>query len=221
MAKLKWDQIGEKKYHTGTDQGVLYKPDETGAYAHGFAWNGLTGFTKSPSGAEPTALWADNIKYLSLMSAEEFKGTITAYMYPNEFDECNGFREVAPGVIVGQQARTPFGFSCRSIVGNDVKDKEYGYIIHCLYGCKASPSEEAYETVNDSPSGIEFSWEVDCTPVNVAGFAPTATLDIDSTRISATALTKLKNILYGTETEEPRLPLPDEILEIIKEDTES
>lgn len=223
MPRLIWDQIGEKLYETGTDHGVLYKPDELGAYTKGYAWNGLTGVTKSPSGAEPTPLWADNIKYQSLMSAEEFKATITAYMYPPEFEECNGEKEIAPGIVIGQQDRVPFGFAYRTIIGNDIKSNAYGYKIHCLYGCKASPSEEAYETVNDSPSGIEFSWEVDCTPVNVdgaMGAKPTATLVIYSTRVSEATLTEIESILYGTEDNEPRLPLPDEILEIYKKNGE-
>lgn len=224
MSKLVWDAIGEKTYETGSSKGVLYKPDESGKYNDGVPWNGLTGVTKSPSGAEPTALYADNVKYLSLLSAEEFKATITAYTYPDEFEECDGSKEIAPGITISQQDRVPFGFSYQTIKGNDVSANNYGYKIHCLYGCKASPSEMAYETVNDSPDAIEMSWEVDCTPVNVDGVEgakPTATLVIDSTKVKAETLKAIEDILYGTEDTEARLPLPDEILKIYEDNGET
>lgn len=223
MAKLVWDAIGEKTYETGASKGVLYKPGEEGKYENGEAWNGLTGVTKTPSGAEPTALYADNVKYLSLLSAETFKATIKAYTYPDSFEECDGSKEIAPGITISQQDRVPFGFSYQTIKGNDQSANNYGYKIHCLYGCKASPSEMAYETVNDSPDAIEMSWEVDCTPVNVdtvKDAKPTATLVIDSTKVKPQTLKAIEDILYGTSEEDPRLPLPDEILEIYKENDE-
>lgn len=210
MSKIVWDKTGEKLYETGTRQGVLYV-QEAGAYPKGVAWNGLTAVTESPSGAEATALYADDIKYLSLMSAEEFGGTIEAYMYPDEFKACNGEADLADGVSIGQQKRQSFGFSYRTVLGNDTEGEEYGYKLHLIYGALASVSEKAYATVNDSPEAITFSWEFTTTPVNVEGHKPTACLTIDSTKADAAKLAELEAILYGTEDAEPRLPLPDEV----------
>ena len=195
MSKLKWDQAGEKFYETGVSNGVLY-PLTNGAYPEGVAWNGLTAVNENPSGAEATPLYADNIKYLNLMSAEEFGATIEAYTYPDEFGACNGEAELAAGVSIGQQARKLFGLSYQTKVGND-QNNDLGYKIHLIYGALAAPSEKAYATVNDSPEAITFSWEVSTTPVEVEGFKPTASLVIDSTKVDADALTRLKNVLYG------------------------
>lgn len=214
MAALKWDQTSERLYETGVSKGVVYPQDDQGAYPKGAAWNGLTAFTESPSGAEATALWADDIKYLSLMSVEEYGFTIEAYTYPDEFAECNGEAELAAGVTIGQQKRKAFGFSCRTIVGNDVDNNDHGYKLHLCYGCLAAPSEKGYSTVNDSPEAITFSWEVSTTPVSVAGFKPTACLTIDSTKVDASKLAALEKILYGDAATEARLPLPDEVAEI-------
>lgn len=214
MAALKWDQTSERLYETGVSKGVVYPQDERGEYPKGAAWNGLTAFTESPSGAEATALWADDIKYLSLMSVEEYGFTIEAYTYPDEFAECNGEAELAAGVTIGQQKRKAFGFSCRTIVGNDVDNNDHGYKLHLCYGCLAAPSEKGYSTVNDSPEAITFSWEVSTTPVSVAGFKPTACLTIDSTKVDASKLAALEKILYGDAATEARLPLPDEVAEI-------
>lgn len=220
MAKLVWDQTGSRLYETGTDHGVLYPMrDEvtttTDPYGPGVAWNGLTAVNESPSGAEPTALWADNIKYLNLMSAEEFAATIEAYTYPTEFEACDGSRALATGVTIGQQPRKMFGFCYRTLVGNDQKSNDYGYKIHLIYGCLASPSAKNYQTVNDSPEAITFSWEVSTTPVDVTGFKPTATLVVDSTKTAAEKLKALEAVLYGGESTEPRLPLPDEVVTIL------
>ena len=211
--KLVWDKVGERQYENGVNKGVLY-PQANGAYPKGVAWNGLTAVTESPSGAEATPLYADNIKYLNLISAEEFGATIEAYTYPNEFAVCNGEAELTTGVSIGQQKRTPFGMSYQTKVGNDI-DAEAGYKIHLIYGASASPSEKAYATINDSPEAITFSWEVTTTPVEVTGFKPTASLVIDSTKVDADKLAAIEAILYGTESEEARLPLPDEVLTII------
>lgn len=219
MSKLKWDQAGEKFYETGVSNGVLY-PLTNGAYPKGVAWNGLTAVNENPSGAEATPLYADNIKYLSLMSAEEFGATIEAYTYPDEFGVCNGEAELAKGVSIGQQARKLFGLSYQTKVGND-ENNDLGYKIHLIYGALAAPSEKAYATINDSPEAITFSWEISTTPVKVEGFKPTASLVIDSTKVDADALTRLKNVLYGTDGSQgtegttARLPLPDEVLSII------
>lgn len=215
MPKLLWDQTGQRLYETGVNKGVLYPQASTGLYPKGVAWNGLTAVTESPSGAEATPLYADNIKYLNLMSAEEFGATIEAYMYPDEFAVCNGEAELTAGVSIGQQARTSFGLSYQTIVGNDVDSNAHGYKIHLIYGALAAPSEKAYATVNDSPEAITFSWEVTTTPVEVSGFKPTATLVIDSTKVEAEAMAAIEAILYGSESEEARLPLPDEVLSII------
>ena len=210
MAKLVWDNTGERFYETGVKQGVLYVQDK-GAYPKGVAWNGLTAVTESPSGAEPSPLYADDIKYLNLMSNEEFGASIEAYTYPDEFMECDGSAALVPGVYIGQQTRKAFGLSYRTVLGNDVDNNEYGYKLHLIYGALASPSEKAYATINDSPEAITFSWEVTTTPVNVEGHKPTASLVIDSTKVDKTKLAALEAILYGDEDNEARLPLPDEI----------
>ena len=214
MSKLVWDATGEKLYETGVENGVLY-PLVEGAYPKGVAWNGLTAVTESPSGAEPTALYADNIKYLNLMSAEEFGATIEAYMYPDEFAACDGSAELLAGVSIGQQKRQQFGLCYKTKVGNDTDGNEYGYKIHIIYGCLASPSEKGYSSINDSPEAITFSWEVSTTPVNVTNQKPTATVIIDSTKTDAAKIAAIEKILYGDETTEARLPLPDEIVSIM------
>lgn len=215
MAKLVWDESGKRVYETGVRNGVLYVQGENGEYQKGVAWNGLTAVTESPSGAEPTALYADDIKYLELFSAEEFGATIEAYTYPEEFEACDGSASLGKGVTIGQQDRKAFGLCYRTVVGNDVKGNENGYKLHLIYGAKAKPSEKAYQTVNDSPEAITFSWEVSTTPVNVTGFKPTASITIDSTKLEAGKLKSIEDKLYGTETLEPTLPLPDEIKQII------
>ena len=211
MSKIVWDAIGEHTFETGVRNGVLYLKDAQGAYSTGVAWNGLTSVSESPEGAEPTDLYADDIKYLTLMSAENFKATIEAYTYPDEFAECDGSATIANGVTIGQQSRKPFGLCYRTSIGNDTDGNEHGYKLHIVYGCLASPSEKQYSTINDSPEAITFSWEVSTTPVNVNGKKPTATLIIDSTKADKSKLTALEAILYGSESVEPRLPLPDEI----------
>lgn len=214
--RLKWDQTGERLYETGVKQGVLYIPT-AGVYNKGVAWNGLTSVTESPSGAEATALYADDIKYLSLLSTEEFGATIEAYTYPDEFAACDGSKELVDGVSIGQQTRSTFGLCYRTTVGNDTDGNDHGYKLHIIYGALASPSEKQYQTINDSPDAITFSWEVTTTPVNVTGGKPTASLVIDSTKADATKLAALEDILYGKDAAdsqqavEPRLPLPDEI----------
>ena len=215
MAKLVWDESGKRLYETGVEKGVLYVQGENGEYQKGVAWNGLTAVTESPSGAEPTALYADDIKYLELFSAEEFGATIEAYTYPAEFEACDGSASLGEGVTIGQQDRKAFGLCYRTIVGNDVKGNEHGYKLHLIYGAKAKPSEKAYATVNDSPEAVTFSWEVTTTPVNVAGFKPTASVTIDSTKIQPEKLKLIEDKLYGTASEEATLPLPDEIKQII------
>ena len=210
MARLVWDKTGERFYETGVRQGVLY-PMVDGSYPKGVAWNGLTAVTESPSGAESTALYADDIKYLNLRSTEEFGATIEAYTYPKEFEECDGSAELAAGVTIGQQPRKSFGLSYRTALGNDVENENHGYKLHLIYGATASPSEKAYATINDSPEAITFSWEVTTVPVNVDGFKPTASLTIDSTKVDSAKLTALEDILYGKSETEARLPLPDEI----------
>lgn len=215
MSKLVWDNTGERLYETGVDRGVIYTRDEAGAYSKGVVWNGLTSVTESPSGAEATPLYADNIKYLNLMSAEEFGATVEAYMYPDEFAELDGTAEAAPGVRFGQQNRGTFGMCYRTALGNDVKGSDYGYKLHIIYGATASPSEKSYTSINDSPEAITFSWELTTTPVNVTGYKPTATVVIDSTKVDADKMAALEAILYGTEEAEARLPLPDEIIEVM------
>lgn len=217
MSKIVWDQTGERLYETGVKNGVLYVQDSAGKYPKGVAWNGLTNVTESPSGAESTALYADDIKYLNLVSAEEFGGTIEAYMYPDEFAECDGSASIATGVYIGQQNRKTFGFCYRTTIGNDVNSNGHGYKLHLVYGALASPSEKAYETINDSPDAITFSWEFSTTPVNVEGFKPTASITIDSTKADPAKLAALEKILYGDDTDgEARLPLPDEVTSVMK-----
>ena len=211
MSKIVWDAIGERTFETGIRNGVLYLKDTEGAYNTGVAWNGLTSVSESPEGGEPTDLYADDIKYLTLMSAENFKATIEAYTYPVEFEECDGSATIAKGVVISQQPRKPFGLCYRTAIGNDTDGNEHGYKLHIVYGCQASPSEKQYSTINDSPDAVTFSWEVSTTPVNVNGKKPTATLIIDSTKADKAKLTALEAILYGSESTEPRLPLPDEI----------
>lgn len=220
MSKLAWDVVGERLYETGVDRGVLYPQDSTGAYPKGVAWNGLSAVTESPSGAEATAIYADNIKYLNLMSAEELGGTIEAYMYPDEFAQCDGSASLAAGVMIGQQPRKAFGLSYRTIIGNDVANNDYGYKLHLVYGALASPSEKNYATVNDSPEATTLSWEFTTTPIAVDGFKPTASITIDSTKVDAEKLKALEDILYGTEEEEARLPLPAEIITLMGDNTE-
>ena len=216
MAKLIWDATGERFYETGVKNGVLYVADAQGTYPKGVAWNGLTAVTESPSGAEPTPLYADDIKYLNLMSAEEFGATVEAYTYPDEFAQCNGEASLVEGVVIGQQPRKTFGMVYRTVLGNDVNNENYGYKLHLIYGAVAAPSEKAYATINDSPEAITFSWELTTTPVSVNGFKPTASLTIDSTKVESTKLTALEDILFGSETVEARLPLPDEVATLMK-----
>lgn len=213
MAKLVWDKTGDRLYETGVKNGVLYIPT-AGVYSKGVAWNGLTAVTESPSGAEATALYADDTKYLSLMSAEEFGATIEAYTYPDEFAACDGSAELADGVMIGQQKRSTFGLCYKTAIGNDTEGNDHGYKLHIVYGAQAKPSERAYASINDSPEAITFSWEITTTPVNVTGAKPTASLVIDSTKADPSKLAALEDILYGKDGEpanEPRLPLPDEI----------
>ena len=226
MAKLTWDDTGKRLYETGVKNGVLFPMGADGAYAAGVAWNGLTAVTESPSGAEPTPLYADDIKYLELMSNEEFGATIEAYTYPDEFAECDGSVEVTTGVKIGQQPRKTFGLCYRTTLGNDVKGNDYGYKLHIVYGAKAAPSEKAYATINDSPEAITFSWEVTTTPVAVKGQKPTAHIEIDSTKVNATKLAALEAKLYGTDATDgsgtgtdPQLLLPDAIIEMLKDET--
>lgn len=222
MAKIVWDKTGEHFYETGVKNCVLYITTE-GVYSKGVAWNGITAITESPSGAEATALYADDIKYLNLYSVEEFGATIEAYTYPDEFAECDGSSELVAGVKIGQQARKPFGLCYRTTIGNDTDGNDHGYKLHIIYGAMASPSEKSYNTINDSPEAVTFSWELTTTPVNVAGAKPTASITIDSTKVDEQKLAALEEVLYGkdgtgsdhTGAAEPRLPLPDEIKTIM------
>ena len=220
MARLEWDKTGERLYETGTDRGVLYVASN-GTYPTGVAWNGLTGVDENPSGAEANAQYADNIKYLELRSAEDFGATVTAYTYPDEFEQCDGSAEPATGMYIGQQARKMFGMSYRTKIGNDVDGNEHGYYIHLIYGATASPSQRSYKTVNDSPEPIEFSWEVTTTPVNITGYKPVAHIRINSTKADPEKLAVLESVLYGADGEgnaEGRtasLPLPDAVKTIL------
>lgn len=225
MSKLLWDQVGEHIYETGTKMGVLYRQVD-GAYPLGVAWNGLTAVSESPEGAEPTDIYADDIKYLTLRSTENFKATIEAYTYPDEFAECNGEAALMAGVNIGMQPRKAFGFSYVTTVGNDTELDSYGYKIHLVYGATVSPSEKSYQTINDSPEAITFSWEMDTIPVPVTGYKATAHMTIDSTKFNTqelkTKLTALENVLYGTDASgnaegtTPHLPLPDDVLYILQ-----
>lgn len=217
---LKWDEIGKRLFETGVDRGVLYVlkdtvVDPTDPYEAGVAWNGLTAVSESASGGEPSPLWADNVKYLNLISAEEAALSIEAYTYPEEFEECDGSRSIATGAVIGQQPRKQFGFSYRTLLGNDQKSTDYGYKLHLVYGCYAAPSERSYASVNDSPEAISFSWSISTTPVEVAGFKPTATLTIDSTKTAAAKLAAIEAVLYGSGSTAPKLPLPAEIVTLL------
>jgi len=212
--RLAWDQVGEREYETGVDKGVLYLSDTNGVYDQGYAWNGLTTVTESPSGAESNKQYADNTVYLNLISAEQFGATIEAFTYPDEFGECDGTAEPSPGVRVGQQGRRSFGLCYRTLVGNDVDGSDAGYKLHLVYGAQAAPSEKAYATVNDTPEALTFSWEISTTPVNATGLKPTASITIDSTKVAPASLTALEDMLYGTAGSDPRLPLPDEVIEL-------
>ena len=214
MAKLNWDLVGERQYETGVKQGVLY-PQVDGAYPKGVAWNGLSAVTESPSGAEATPVYADDTKYLNLISVEEFGATVEAYMYPAEFDACLGNEDLVPGVTIGQQAHQAFGMCYKTTVGNDTKGNAFGYKLHLIYGATAAPSERNYQTINDSPEPITMSFELTTTPVAVTGKQPTASLCIDSTKTDAKIMAALEAALYGTDDDEAYLPLPDEIVEII------
>lgn len=229
MSKLVWDKVEERLYETGTRNGVLYPIQDDGKYNKGVAWNGLINVTESPSGAEPTELWADDINYLNLISAEKFNATVEAYTYPDEFAECDGSAEIAPGVYAGQQTRKMFGMCYRTVLGNAVAGEDYGYKLHLVYGAKASPSEKGYSTINDSPDAITFSWELNTTPVEITAtvdgkkLKPTAIITIDSTKTAPEKMKALEEILYGKdETEsgqndgaEPRLPMPDEVITLM------
>ena len=224
MAKLVWDKSSERLYETGIKNGVLYVQGTGGTYPKGVAWNGLTSVTESPSGAEPTPLYADDIKYLNLLSTEEFGATIEAYTYPDEFAECDGSKSLAAGVYIGQQARKAFGMCYKTTLGNDTEGNDHGYKLHIIYGALAAPSEKAYETINDTPEAITFSWEISTTPVNVKGSKPTATIVIDSTKANPEKLEALEVILFGADAPngegtgtDPRLPLPDEIATLMAE----
>lgn len=216
MSKIVWDATGEHLYETGVDHGVLYKYDSsTKKFSNGVAWNGLSAVNEAPSGAEPTPIWADNIKYLNLLSAEEYGCTIEAFYSPEEFDECDGTAEIATGVTIGQQPRKLFGFCYRTLIGSDTEGQKKGYKIHIVYNCTASPSEKNHATVNDSPDVQPLSWTISTTPIEVTGMSPTATVVIDSTKVTASKLAALEAVLYGGEGSEPRLPLPDEVITLV------
>ncbi len=225
MSKIKWDETGKRFYETGVDHAVLYPISDNGKYDKGVAWNGIISITESPSGAEANPLYADNIKYLNLISAEDFGCTIEAYTYPDEWAACDGSAEIAPGVIAGQQSRRTFGLCHRTKLGNDVTGQDHGYKLHLIYGALASPSERGYKTVNDSPEAITFSWEVTTTPVDVPGFKPTACLTVDSTKVAPDKMAALEEILYGkdptaedgTDGVEARLPMPAEVIQLLKD----
>lgn len=220
MSRLVWDATGEKLYETGVDRVVLYTQGTGGTYAKGVAWNGVTSFSENPTGAESNSEYADNVKYLNLISAEDMEASIEAYTYPPAWGECDGSAEVAPGVYIGQQNRKSFGLAVRTLIGNDTEGQDHGYKIHLLYGGQASPSERTYETMNDSPEAITFSWDITTTPVNVKGYKPTAILTIDTTKADTSKVEALENILYGDESSEARLPLPDEVIQILAANSE-
>lgn len=219
MSVLVWDEIGKKTYETGVKKGVLYVQNSDGSYEKGVAWNGLSKVSEKPTGAESNAVYADDIKYLNLVSTEEFEATIEAYTYPEEFEKCDGIASPVKGVSIGQQRRSNFAFSYVTTVGNDTEGTDYGYKIHIVYGATASPSEKSYETINDSPEAISFSWEIKTTPVPVTGFKPTATFTIDSKKTDAEKLKKLEEKLYGSENGEPTVLMPDEIISLFKEES--
>lgn len=216
MAVLEWDAVGNRKYETGVDRGVLYIPDGSGVYNDGVSWNGLVSVSEAPTGAEANAQYADNVKYLNLYSAEEFGATIEALTYPDEFAQFDGLDTSTPGVAIGQQSRGSFGLSYRTKIGNDIDGDDHGYKIHLVYGCTASPSEKAYTTINDSPEAITFSWEIMTIPVAVTGKKPTALITIDSTQVAPADLLVLENLLYGTGVTDPSLPLPDDVIAIFE-----
>lgn len=221
MSKLQWDKIGERLYETGLDRGVLFPMGDNGSYAKGVAWNGLTAVNENPSGAESNPLYADNQKYVNLISAEDFGATVEAYTYPPEFEVCDGSAEPAPGVTIGQQTRKAFCLAYRTLIGNDLLGQDYGYKIHLIYGAQASPSEKNRQTVNDNPDAVSFSWDMTTTPVDVPGFKPTAHLTIDSTKTDKDKLAALEAIIYGTDASdgsegtESRLPMPSEVIELL------
>lgn len=217
MAKIVWDKVGERFYETGVRNGVLYNRGADGKYIKGVAWNGLISVTKSPSGGEANPFFADDFKYLNIAGAEDFGATIEAYTYPPEFNACMGLKEIAPGVVIGQQARETFGFCYRTTIGNDVEGEAHGYKLHLVYGCLAAPSEETANTINESPEPATFSWEISTTPVPVEGFKPTSILEIDSRTTDKDKLAALEALLYGTEEKEATLPLPDEVKTLIGE----
>lgn len=215
--KLVWDNVGERFYETGVKNCALYLQNTDGSYPKGVAWNGISAINESPSGAEASPIYADDTKYLNLISNEELSASIEAYTYPDEFSECDGSAEIATGITIGQQPRKAFGLAYKTTLGNDIVGNEYGYKLHLLYGCKAAPSEKAYSTINDSPEAITFSWEISTTPVNVKGFKPTSNLTIDSSKVDPEKLAALETILFGSESAEARLPLPDEIITLVGE----
>ena len=216
MAKLVFNGVGDRLFETGVKKGVLYVMGDEGQYENGVVWNGLTAVTEKPTGAETTNLYADDVKYVVIYGAEEFEATIEAYTYPEEFEQCDGSAVLTTGVNVGQQTRKTFAFCYTTSLGNDTQGQDFGYKIHIIYGCKAKPSEKSYSTINDSPEAVTFSWDVSTVPVPVEGMNPTATVVIDSTRVEASKLKLLEEVLYGSSVEEARLPLPDEVKELLK-----
>ena len=216
MARLIWDEVGQRFFETGVKNGVLYVQDNDGSYKNGVVWNGLTAVTESPSGAEETPLYADDVKYLTLRSAEEFGATVEAYTYPEEFEQCDGSAAIAAGVTIGQQARRAFGLCYRTSVGNDIQGQNFSYKLHLIYGCTVAPSEKSYSTINDNPEAITFSWELSTVPVPVEGFSPTASLVIDASKVDEGKMELLENALFGDESNEAKLLLPNEIMEMLK-----
>lgn len=216
MARLIWDEVGQRFFETGVKNGVLYVQDNDGSYKNGVVWNGLTAVTESPSGAEETPLYADDVKYLTLRSAEEFGATVEAYTYPEEFEQCDGSASIASGVTIGQQARRAFGLCYRTSVGNDIQGQNFSYKLHLIYGCTVAPSEKSYSTINDNPEAITFSWELSTVPVPVEGFSPTASLVIDASKVDEGKMELLENALFGDESNEAKLLLPNEIMELLK-----
>ena len=216
MARLIWDEVGQRFFETGVKNGVLYVQDNDGSYKNGVVWNGLTAVTESPSGAEETPLYADDVKYLTLRSAEEFGATIEAYTYPEEFEQCDGSAAIAAGITIGQQARRAFGLCYRTSVGNDIQGQNFSYKLHLIYGCTVAPSEKSYSTINDNPEAITFSWELSTVPVPVDGFSPTASLVIDASKVDEGKMQLLENALFGDDQNGAKLLLPNEIMELIK-----